>query len=292
MSTSTNPSSPQPEPLPSTAPDGADAPSQSRGRGRGRILIVVGIAAAVFAALVLVAQLTKNRSSESPTAASASANPAPTATAQAASDGGGEQQAPSASPAAGDDGPGLERNDPDDPMAIGDVDAPVTMIEFTDMRCPFCAQFDRDTLPEIQKKYVDSGQLRIEFHDVSFFGPESERAAMAARAAGRQGKYVEYITAVYAAAPARGHPELPDDELVDFAREVGVEDIDRFKKDMKDPALAEEVRASTQQAQMAGVTSVPFFGIGMQGMAGAQPIENFEEFIDKALEDAGEKPAE
>lgn len=179
--------------------------------------------------------------------------------------------------------PDYIRNDADDPMAIGDIDAPLVLVEWTDMRCPFCAVFSRDTLPEVVKEYVDSGQVRIEINDVSFFGEDSSAAAVAARAAGRQGKYAEFLTTVYANAPEDGHPDMPREKLLGFAKSAGVADLDQFESDIDDPTLAEEVAQSTTYAQQLGVNSVPFFVADGTALSGAQPIENFRQFLDSAL---------
>lgn len=170
-----------------------------------------------------------------------------------------------------------------DPMAIGAIDAPIVLSEWTDYRCPFCAVYSRDTLPQIVKEYVDAGKVRIEVHDVAFFGEESARAAVAARAAGEQGKYFEFMDAVYQAAPESGHPELPVDELIAFAKAAGVPDLVQFEADMQREDLVEAVRQSTTNAQQLGVTSVPFFAVGGQALSGAQPIQNFREFLDQQL---------
>lgn len=177
----------------------------------------------------------------------------------------------------------LERRIDGDPMAIGALDAPVVMSEWIDFRCPFCAVHSRDTMPQLVREYVESGKVRIEIHDVAFFGEQSERAAVAARAAGEQGKYFEFVSAVYDAAPEGGHPELPAEELIAFAKQVGVADLDRFEQDMQREDLYAAVRASTQTAQQLGVSGVPFFAIGTQAMSGAQPIESFRQFINPLL---------
>src|SRR5699024_3517391 len=64
------------------------------------------------------------------------------------------------------------RREADDPKAIGDVDAPVVLTEWIDLRCPFCASFSRDTLPVLIEEYVDTGRVRIEFTDVAYFGEQ------------------------------------------------------------------------------------------------------------------------
>lgn len=199
---------------------------------------------------------------------------------------GGAQTGAQPTPAASDGAkpsPTLERRDPADPMAVGAVDAPVVLIEWTDMRCPYCALFSKTTLPTLLKEYVDTGKVRIEVRDVAFFGDQSAQASVAARAAGRQGKFMEYLEAVYAAAPESGHPELPRDTLIGFAKTIGVPDIAAFTADLDDPALLSAVQQSTTEAQGLGVNSVPFFVAGGTAMSGAQPIENFREFLDNAL---------
>jgi protein-disulfide isomerase len=178
------------------------------------------------------------------------------------------------------------RRDADDPRAIGSVDAPVVMTEFADFRCPYCAVFAEQDLPKLQQKYVETGKLRIEFHDMAIFGDQSERAAVATRTAAAQGRFWEYYDAVYAAAPPSGHPDLPDASLVAFAKTAGVPDLDRFRTDLGSADLLAKVRADTAAASQAGVNGTPFFVIGSQGLSGAQPLATFETFIDTQLKAA------
>lgn len=180
----------------------------------------------------------------------------------------------------------IERRIDGDPMAIGELDAPIVLSEWVDFRCPFCAVFSRDTLPTLLKEYVDSGKVRIEMHDVAYFGEESARAAAAARAAGEQDRYAEFVAAVYKAAPEKGHPDLTPDELVAFAEVSGVPDIARFKTDMVRDDLESAVAESTAQAQQLGVSGVPFFVVNGQALSGAQPIDTFREVLDGALAEA------
>lgn len=77
----------------------------------------------------------------------------------------------------------LARRDPRDATAIGDVDAPVVMISYSEFQCPFCGKFARDTEPALIKKYVDTGVLRIEWRDFPYLGAESTLAGQAGRAA-------------------------------------------------------------------------------------------------------------
>jgi protein-disulfide isomerase len=233
---------------------------------RARLLNVVLGVGVVFLGIVLAAQLLPG---PNPTTA---APPAPGASPQS---GGGTGEL------------GYVRRDRDDAMAIGAIDAPVVLAEWTDLRCPFCAVFSRETLPVLIKDYVDTGKVRIEFHDVAFFGEDSEDAAVAARAAARQGRFLEFVTAVYDVAPQGSHPDLPREVLTAFAEQAGVPDMRRFEADLDDPALRTAVQDSTRAAQQLGVTSVPFFVAGDRAVAGAHPIDTFRTLLDAALEQAG-----
>ncbi|MFF2389475.1 DsbA family protein [Agromyces sp. NPDC058104] len=193
----------------------------------------------------------------------------------------------SAQPSAPAENPAIALRDPDDPLAIGDVDAPVVLVEWADFRCPFCAVFTNQTLPVILDEYVETGLVRYEFRDVAFFGDDSTAAAVAARAAGEQGRFPEYLEALYAAAPEQGHPDMPREKLVGFAKEAGVPDLATFEADLDRADLHDAVAASTAQAQQLGVTGVPFFVVGDQALSGAQPLDAVRSFLDEQLLAAG-----
>ncbi|MCM3658867.1 DsbA family protein [Agromyces mediolanus] len=239
---------------------------------RSRILNVVLGALAAFLAVVVIAQALPGSTG------SAAAGPAASSDAPAAGAPAGGQNP---------ENPAIAKRDPDDPFAIGSVDAPIVLVEWADFRCPFCAVFMNDTMPVILDEYVDAGLVRYEFRDVAFFGDESTDAAVAARAAGEQGRFPEYLTALYAAAPESGHPDMPREKLIGFAETAGVPDLARFEADLDRPELRKAVAQSTADAQALGVTSVPFFVVGSQAMAGAQPVDAFRQFLDARLVEAG-----
>ncbi|MHB1235294.1 MAG: DsbA family protein [Microbacteriaceae bacterium] len=187
------------------------------------------------------------------------------------------QSSPPASPAV----PDLARRVPNDPLALGSVSAPVVMIEYADFRCPFCAAFNRDTMPALIKGYVDTGVLRIEWRDFPVFGQQSIDAAVAARAAGEQGKFWQYHDALYALAPAGAHADLTRAVLIQTARTVGVADMNAFTRELDSPALLKLVQADAEQAQSLGASGTPSFLIGNQPIVGAQPLSVFQQAIDQ-----------
>ncbi|MBK0419306.1 thioredoxin domain-containing protein [Leucobacter sp. CSA1] len=186
------------------------------------------------------------------------------------------------------------RREADDPMALGDADAPVVLAEWTDFRCPYCGVFSRDTLPVLIEEYVDTGKVRIEVHDADFIeGEVSARVAVAARAAGEQGRYFEYLFAVYDDM-TDDRPEITDERLLEYARQAAVPDLPRFSEDLGSEELREAVRASSDEARRLGVSSVPFFAdTGTCGaLQGAQPVGEFRSFLDGAVEQAEQREGE
>ncbi|MFE9727530.1 DsbA family protein [Streptomyces sp. NPDC005794] len=174
----------------------------------------------------------------------------------------------------------LARRDAGDKLAQGRTDAPVVLIEYADFKCGYCGKFARDTEPELIKKYVDDGTLRIEWRNFPIFGKESEAAARASWAAGQQDRFWAFHEAAYAEdAKEQGFGK---DRLRDLARQAGVKDLDRFVEDTDSPAAAEAVSADQEQAYGIGATSTPSFLINGRPLAGAQPMAVFTEAIEAA----------
>lgn len=248
-------------------------------RLRGARWLNLGLALVIaLLAGVLIAGGGRNPAPAAPPPAATSAAPAESPTAPV--------QSPSSEPS-GSEPVDVVRRDPADTLAIGDLDAPVVLSEWADLRCPFCAKVTTETMPTLIAEYVDTGKVRLEFHDVSFFGEDSTAAAVALRAAAEQGRFVEYLHAVQAAAPATGHPDLPREALIAFAKTADVPDLERFTADLDREDLRAAVEQSTRYAQQLGITSVPFFVAGDQAISGAQPIEVFRQFLDDQLAAVG-----
>lgn len=215
------------------------------------------------------------------------APPAPTEAATAPTEGAAEPEPTTAAPTLSQEQRefllGLARRDPDDPLAKGEVDAPVVIIEYADYRCPYCASWGREVQPALQD-LIDDGTVRLEFRDRVLFGEDSEATALAARAAGEQGLFWEFHDAVFAAAPESGHPDMPREKLLGLAEEVGVPDLEQFEADLDSPELRAAMEADNAEAESIGVRSTPSFLVNTVALIGAQPEPAFRAAIAQELE--------
>lgn len=174
----------------------------------------------------------------------------------------------------------IHRRDDADPFAIGALDAPVVISEFSDTECPFCARHTRDTEPQIIDKYVDAGLVRIEWNDMPINGEASVGGAKAVRAAAEQGKFHEFKTELYANHPTvGGHPGFGVEDYVRFAETVGVPDIELFRAHATDTTFDAAIAEARSYGQQIGITGTPSFVVGGQYLSGAQPYGNFERTI-------------
>ncbi|WEB40325.1 DsbA family protein [Streptomyces yunnanensis] len=172
-----------------------------------------------------------------------------------------------------------------DPLAVGKPDAPVVLVEYADYQCSFCGRFTRETQPALVKKFVDAGTLRIEFRNFPVFGADSERAARASWAAGRQGKFWQLHDELYA--KTRKGDALAEDKLVEMARTAGVPDLEKFRTDLNGPDSAAALKKDQDEGYQLGVQSTPSFLVNGRPIAGAQETAVFEQAIEQAAAAAG-----
>ncbi|MFC8817149.1 DsbA family protein [Streptomyces rochei] len=245
-------------------------PEKSRsGPGRGgpvpgrRLRLV--LAALVLVAAVAVAAVALGGGGSADRSATASRSGSPSA-------------APPADPAL----LALARRDADDPYAVGKPDAPVVLIEYSDFQCPYCGRFARETKPALLRDYVEAGVLRIEWRHFPVFGAESEQAARASWAAGRQGRFWQFHDTVYGKPRERNKGDFAEKELLAMAEEAGVEDLDRFRADMASDAADEAVARDVEEGYALGVSSTPAFLVNGRPVLGAQPTDVFAEAIEAA----------
>jgi len=159
----------------------------------------------------------------------------------------------------------------------GSTTAPVTIVEFSDFQCPFCARVQPE-LVKVRETYKD--QVKIVFKDFPLdnIHPNARKAAEASRCAGEQGKYWEYHDVLFANNDALGVPNLKK-----FAADLKM-DPTQFNTCLDSGKYAAAVTKDTAEGAQAGVSGTPAFFINSRPISGAQPFASFQDLIDEALE--------
>ncbi|STC69477.1 putative secreted protein [Corynebacterium pilosum] len=188
---------------------------------------------------------------------------------------------------AGDDGE-VGRRNADDAMAMGAVDAPIVISEFSSFGCPYCARHNNETEQRIVEEYVETGLVRLEWNDFPINGPNSEDAARAGRAAAEQGKFFEFKDALFAEFEERGG-QFTQEDFLRYAEEAGVADLDKFAADATSDKYDEAIAGSRQFGSELGIDGTPSFVIGTQTISGALPFEQFEVVINEELVESQER---
>ncbi|MDX1614595.1 MAG: thioredoxin domain-containing protein [Candidatus Promineifilaceae bacterium] len=179
---------------------------------------------------------------------------------------------------------GPRQVDTEGAYAIGDPDAPVTIVEFTDFQCPFCSRHYTQTYPQIVEQYVDTGLVRYVFKDfpLNNIHPQAAKAAEAARCAGDQEAYVEMHDLLFARQQVWSGAD-PVPIFVDFAEELGL-DTTAFEQCLVTDTYADAVTADLQEGIALGITGTPGFFLNGYPLSGAQPFSVFEQAIQSLLE--------
>jgi protein-disulfide isomerase len=174
--------------------------------------------------------------------------------------------------------------------AMGRDDAPVTMVEFTDLECPFCRTFHTGTFEQIKRDYIDTGKVRFVSRDFPLdFHANARPAALAVRCAGEQGKFWEMRHGVTVSGNA-----LSRDTYFALAKNLGL-DITRFGACVGNEKYKAAVDQDVAAAAAAGVNGTPTFVVGPtapdavegQRIVGAVPYVVFETAFREALGQAG-----
>jgi protein-disulfide isomerase len=160
----------------------------------------------------------------------------------------------------------------------GNADALVTLVEFSDYQCPFCSRANA-TVEQLQKDYGNKLRVVMKQNPLSFH-PRAKPAALAAMAAGEQGKYWEMHAKLFANAKA-----LEDTDLEKYAQELGL-DMSRWRVALLKPEFTSIIERDQTLAGKLGANGTPAFFINGRFLSGAQPIDNFKALIDEELEKA------
>lgn len=159
----------------------------------------------------------------------------------------------------------LYRGIPQSGTTLGRPSAPVTLVEYIDLQCPFCRQFVAETFPTLVKKYVRPGKVQVEVRGLAFIGPDSERGMRAAQAAAAQNKMFQFVDLLYINQGAENGGWLSDDMVRAAAGSVAGLDVEKLVSDAGSSAVADKLAADNAKAQADGVTGTPTILVGRTG---------------------------
>ncbi|WP_428327194.1 thioredoxin domain-containing protein [Nitrosopumilus sp.] len=179
----------------------------------------------------------------------------------------------------------------DDPI-IGNPDAPITIIEFSDFQCPFCARFHVQTLPLLLEEYIEQGKVKLVFRDfpIQSIHPNALPASVAAECANEQGQFKAMHDMLF-----DNQGQWSNQDTVDalslfsqYATQIQL-DQETFDSCLTSGKYIEEIRNDLEDGRSYDVTGTPGFfvgndEIGYVELKGAQPFESFKKVIDAQLE--------
>lgn len=173
----------------------------------------------------------------------------------------------------------------------GDQNAPITIVEFSDFQCPFCARFQVQTLPLILEQYVDTGKVKFVYRDfpIQNSHPNAMSAAVASECAHEQNKYWEYHDMLFENQAVWNKVEIASAIAVfkEFATKLDLNQ-DQFNSCLDSGKYIEEINNDLNDGKDYGITGTPGFFIGNEKIGfvklnGAQPFEAFKSVIDSQL---------
>ncbi|NNL58853.1 MAG: DsbA family protein [Nitrosopumilus sp.] len=178
----------------------------------------------------------------------------------------------------------------DDPMK-GNTDAAITIVEFSDFQCPFCAKFHETTLGQIEKEYISTGKVNFVYRDfpVQSTHPNAIPAALASECADDQERFWDMHDMIFE--NQRSWQDLQITQSVDMFRQYAMKlglDTDEFDSCLESGKHLEEIRNDLNDGRTYGVTGTPGFFVGNEKIGfvkimGAQPFSSFQQVIDVQL---------
>jgi protein-disulfide isomerase len=179
---------------------------------------------------------------------------------------------------------------PQSGMTLGKSDAPVTMVQYIDLQCPICREFEAVVMPDVLKNYVRTGKVKIDTRVLKFIGPDSERARNGMLAAAQQNKASNFALVLYANQGTENTGWVTDHMLGQIASSVPGMRVPQFFDDKSNSSITSKGKIFDQQGDADKVPGTPTIFIGKSGtkgkvvtLANADDYQAVADAIDKAL---------
>jgi protein-disulfide isomerase len=139
------------------------------------------------------------------------------------------------------------------------------MVEYIDLQCPVCRQFETEVMPTIIDRYVRTGKLRVEARPIAFIGPDSERGRKAAIAIAKQNHLFDFTQLLYFNQGPENGGWLDDTMVASAATSIPRVDVQAVLDASSSSAVADEAKAFDRQAQADAVVGTPTLLVGKTG---------------------------
>lgn len=210
---------------------------------RNRLLLLAAAAAAAIAVVIVVVVVATNGSKADTT----------TTTAQRAGS-----------------GPGLA-GVPQHGDTLGRLTAPTTLMIFEDPQCPYCRQWNLDTLPTVVSQFVRTGKIKVVYRGIEILGSNSTDGLRAIYAAGRQNKLWNMVEALYERQGAEGSGWITPALIKEAAKSVGANPA-QLAKDESSEEVKAGMNAAERERIAYGINGTPTFAIQKQ-LGAPQPFQ-------------------
>lgn len=154
---------------------------------------------------------------------------------------------------------------PQNGVRLGSAAAPVTLVEFADLQCPFCARWMRTELPWIVRSFVRTGLVQVLYGGMAFIGRDSQRALRAALAAGHEGRLWNVVELLFANQGPENGGWVTSSLLRSIGEAVPGLDTTRMLADRSSARVSQELARSVAVASAAGVHATPTLAVGRTG---------------------------
>jgi protein-disulfide isomerase len=169
-------------------------------------------------------------------------------------------------------------------IAMGNANAPVTIVEYSSLSCPHCAAFHKEVLPELKSQYIETGKVRYVVKEFPLNEP-ALAAAVVARCLD-SARYLPFIDLLFAKQEDWAFKTDALTPLKQFARQAGMTE-EQFNKCIDDVELQKKILAIREQGAKQGVNATPSFFVNGQLFKGSATIKTLSEAMKPYLENKG-----
>lgn len=171
---------------------------------------------------------------------------------------------------------------------LGEANAPVTVVEFGDFKCPSCKAWGETVFPQLEKDFINSGKVKFSYINVLFHGEESRLGSLAAESVYKQNPdtYWDFHKALFNEQPNEDHDGLwiTEEKIIEIANTIPNIDAEKLKSDIELQSEIEEINKDTELVEEFKVEFTPSIMVNGTMLEDPFDYEAIKSLIEKGLE--------